>query len=413
MADTKKVTIFRYKIEVTYIDTIRNKNTRLLNESLKSLIIDSNYENNCMPVLYATLTLDKLIIDDMILNANNNLLLISIYKINTINNFHHEILCLRDRFIYFLPEDINKLINIEYNETNIDEHFDNSFRTINIGLLSLNMINKNKKYIEFTAHNNSIYDCVKYITKDIDNLIIEPFNNDKIYDQIIIPPKDTIKSALEFLNSYRVFYYSPYRYFQDFNFTYIISSSGNAISRNDESMSYVLVNIHDVDLLKANDEGLYENKSTGTYEVDVNFADASVYDNTIVNKSRNTIKGITSTGSDEKTLKNTNSYLNNKIKSFRLDNDNENMLYNIEAEANNNKVYIFFVKNDLDMDVFTINKKITVNNIERYKDYNGTYLLSRKRESFSRENEYFILSTMINLKKCSYSSTVHIESFKM
>jgi hypothetical protein len=172
------------------------------------------------------------------------------------------------------------------------------------------------------------------------------------------------------------------------------------------------VNIEDVDLSSADDEGIIENKTTGSYEVLVSYADATVYDNTIPNKSRNKLRGISSSGAVEKTLQMSSSYSNDRTKTIRLNNDNDNMIYNLEAEANNNDTFIFFTKNDLDMDVFTINKRITVSNIPRYKDKDGTYLLSRKRELLVRESDSFILSTMINLKKCAYDSTVHIQPYK-
>jgi hypothetical protein len=278
--------------------------------------------------------------------------------------------------------------------------------------MSSTMLNRNKRHIELTANNNTIFDCVKYITSEFKNMIIEPFAINDVFKQIIIPSQDSVNAALKFLNSYRVFYYSPYRYYQDFNFTYIISSSGMAISRNDESFSNVYVNIEDVDLSSADDEGIIENKTTGSYEVLVSYADATVYDNTIPNKSRNKLRGISSSGAVEKTLQMSSSYSNDRTKTIRLNNDNDNMIYNLEAEANNNDTFIFFTKNDLDMDVFTINKRITVSNIPRYKDKDGTYLLSRKRELLVRESDSFILSTMINLKKCAYDSTVHIQPYK-
>jgi hypothetical protein len=73
------------------------------------------------------------------------------------------------------------------------------------------------------------------------------------------------------------------------------------------------------------------------------------------------------------------------------------MIKNIEADSNNSNFFLYFSKNDLDTNIFTINKKISVNHIDAYKEFNGTYLLSRKREVYSREDESFIMTSMINL----------------
>lgn len=412
MPDLKKIACYKYRVEMHYINNAKKKTSEIPNECIKSIIIDHNFEENCMPVLYANMQLDKALIDDMITNINDNLILIAVYKYDNIADMRQEIEIIRDKFIYFLPDDVNKTPSADYNDSNIDETLGTTYRPITIGLMSSTMLNRNKRHIELTANNNTIFDCVKYITSEFKNMIIEPFAINDVFKQIIIPSQDSVNAALKFLNSYRVFYYSPYRYYQDFNFTYIISSSGMAISRNDESFSNVYVNIEDVDLSSADDEGIIENKTTGSYEVLVSYADATVYDNTIPNKSRNKLRGISSSGAVEKTLQMSSSYSNDRTKTIRLNNDNDNMIYNLEAEANNNDTFIFFTKNDLDMDVFTINKRITVSNIPRYKDKDGTYLLSRKRELLVRESDSFILSTMINLKKCAYDSTVHIQPYK-
>ena len=84
---------------------------------------------------------------------------------------------------------------------------------------------------------------------------------------------------------------------------------------------------------------------------------------------------------------------------MRLNNDNENMLYNIENKVNSENVFLYFNKNDLDTELFTINKKITVHHIPRYQHFNGDYLLSRKRELYFREDTSFEMISMINLHK--------------
>lgn len=55
------------------------------------------------------------------------------------------------------------------------------------------------------------------------------------------------------------------------------------------------------------------------------------------------------------------------------------------------------------MDLFTINKKISIHHIDRYQDCNGDYLLYRKRECLIREDESFVLETIINMRKIEKS----------
>ena len=80
------------------------------------------------------------------------------------------------------------------------------------------------------------------------------------------------------------------------------------------------------------------------------------------------------------------------------------MLENIEADVNSSNIFISINKNDLDTDIFTINKRITISNIDRYKDKDGVYLLLRKRETYIRSDESFYMNTVLNLKRIEKSN---------
>ena len=399
MADKKRYSQYRYTIEMYYLDIVNNKNIQIKNECLKTLVIDNNYEVSCMPIIIASLKLDKALVDNMILNHRDNMIMLAIYKYDALEDTRHEVECIRKKFTYFLPNNVNTNDPIDYNEENEEEHLGNTFADVSLGLICVDHINNNKTNIEINAKINTIYDCVKYVTHHMPNIIIEPFAYNDTFEQLIMPAKDSVNKALKYLNDFRVFYSTPYRYYNDFNYTYILSSSGRATPKNNELYSSVIIDIKDIDSSEANDVGMIVNKTAQTYEVPVSYVNTDVYDNSIVNKSKTAINGISSTGSHTKTLKNTASYMNDKVQNIRLNNDNENMLSNLEAKDNSSNFLLFFIKNDLDMDLFTINKRISISNIERYQEFNGDYLLYRKRECFIREDDTFIMTSMINLRR--------------
>lgn len=404
MAKNKRIySQYRYKAEMTYLNLDKNVDTSLRVEFIKTIVIDHNYDKNSMPILFVTMKLDKSLVDDMILNINKNLILLAIYKYDNLSDTKEEVEIFRDKFTYFLPDGVNANDPIDYTEENEKEHRGNTFRDIVMGLISINHINRNKKYLELNTVNSTIYDCARYCTSHFDNLVIEPFIFNDTHKRIIMPGQESVRKALEFLNSYRVFYYTPFRFYQDFDYTYVISSSGLAIPKDNELYSSIVVNIRDILESDANDVGLVENKTSGTYEVPVSYVNTSVYDNTIANKSRTKLKGVSSTGSIEKSLNNVADYSEDKISRVRLNNDNDNMIYNLQADTNNKNVLVYFSKVDLDSTVFSINKKISVHHIDRYQQYNGNYLLYRKRECYIREDSTFVLNTMINLRKVDES----------
>ena len=400
MAKNKRIySQYRYKAEMTYLNLDKNVDTSVRVEFIKTIIIDHNYDKNSMPIIFVTMKLDKSLVDDMILNINKNLILLAIYKYDNLSDTKEEVEVFRDKFTYFLPDGVNANDPIDYTEENEKEHRGNTFRDVVMGLISINHINRNKKYLELNTVNSTIYDCARYCTSHFDNLVIEPFIFNDTHKRIIMPGQESVRKALEFLNSYRVFYYTPFRFYQDFDYTYVISSSGLAIPKDNELYSSIVINIRDILESDANDIGLVENKTSGTYEVPVSYVNTSVYDNTIANKSRTKLKGVSSTGSIEKSLNNVADYSEDKISKIRLNNDNDNMIYNLQADTNNKNVLVYFSKADLDSTVFSINKKISVHHIDRYQQYNGNYLLYRKRECYIREDSTFVLNTMINLRK--------------
>ena len=402
---------YRYMIEMIYLNNKKNKTTNIKTECIKSIVIDHNYENNCMPIIYATMKLDKALVDDMIINVNTNLMIVALYKYNDLTDTKEPIEVFRDKFTYFIPDDVNKNLNLDYNEATEKEHLGNTYTEVIMGLMSINMINLNKRNIELNVSNNTIFDCVKYCTSNMKNLIIEPFVFDDTYDRIIMPAQNSINNALKFLNNYRVFYYTPYRYYQDFKYTYIISSSGKAIPKDNELYSSILVDFRDIGDANSLETGTIIDKKSKTYEVPVNYVFSNVFDNSIVNKSINKIKSVSNNGVNIRSLSNTADYSNEKMTTIRMNNDNDNMIYNLEYKNNNDNVFIYFNKNDLDTDLFTINKRITVHNINRYQHYDGDYLLSRKRECYLREDKTFVMVSMINLKRIILNNDVITEKY--
>ena len=130
---------------MTYLNTKKNTTISIKNECVKSIIIDHNYEENCMPVLYVNLSLDRALIDDMIININKNLITLAIFKYDELLDHELEIECFRKKFTYFTPDDINKNNSIDYTSESIEQNLGDTYRNISLGLLCIEHINRNKK----------------------------------------------------------------------------------------------------------------------------------------------------------------------------------------------------------------------------------------------------------------------------
>jgi hypothetical protein len=398
-SDKRNISIYKYKISMQYYNKNKNTTTDIKNESVKSVVIDHNYDINCMPIIYVNMKLDKSLVDDMIRNQNDNLIIFSVSRYDNNTEMKIDTLSFRNKFIYFLPDSVNKMDPVDYNDITDPTMKGDTFTALTLGLLCVDHINANKVLCELSVRDATMYDVVKYITSHMNNLIIEPFSYNDKFKQFILPPHDSVNKALKYLNNQKVFYSTPYRYYQDFDYTYIISSSGIAIERKDDMYNSIVINIRDIDDKDANTLGVITNRTSGTYEVLINYANTQVFDNTLINKSKTKIKGITSEGSTTIDLLNVSSYSKAKTQTIRINNDNDHMMENIEAKNNTENYLVYFSKNDLDTTLFSLNKRISIHNIERYQEFNGNYLLYRKREIYIREDTDFVMNSMINLKR--------------
>ena len=254
----RTLTAYRYTITLDYLDIDKNVITRIKNESLKSLIIDHNYDANCMPVMYANLSLDRSLIDDMIKNQNRNLIIITMNKYDKNAEIHYGTLCFRKKFIYFLPDNVNRMDPVDYNKETEEQMKGDTYTSLTLGLMCLDHINNNKHKCEITTSGSTQYDIVKYLVSHIKDMVIEPFTYNDRWNQFILPAtcSSSVNHALKFLNNQRVFYSTPYRYYQDYDNTYIISSSGKAIERPNDLYTSIVMTIKDVDDISVNNTGM-------------------------------------------------------------------------------------------------------------------------------------------------------------
>ena len=418
---------YRYNVSMKYMGGTQDGD--ILAENIRSVIIDHNYDLNCMPVMYSTVNIDRRMLDDMILHQNEAYILLNIRAYNSSASFGSATNCINCKCTYFINDDLSKLDQINYgSQTTQSENMGQAYTPTSIGLICIDHINNNKKNCAMVKNEATMQDILQEIMSGFQNLVMEPLEYNDTFEHIIIPSNvsDTINKTLQYLNNLRVFYKTPYRYYQDFNNTYLVSSSGKGYSGGGSSGSTsgsgtsmgnsfggggnsININITDVDDMSSVLSGIINTllssilglggTSSGTQQVSVNYSTVEVQDNTLTNKSRNKMRLVQTDTTEDQDLAVKSGLTKEAIKSMRLENDNEHMIENIIAYNNSINYLVSFVKNDLDSSIFTINKEIKINNIQRYHELNGTYLLFRKREIYLRQDDTFILMTSIGLRR--------------
>lgn len=283
---------YKYTLETAYLNTDKSTTTAIDNANIKSIVIDRDYDNYHMPMIFMTLTLDKNLIDDMVKNTNTYLINMTIYKFVEGATPKIKTAYVTGQFSYFIHTDINYNKDMDYADGNADRT--DIYKTICIGMMHKTSIDNNKKTFNSTIKNTTMINVINMCTKHMP-VLIEPLTYNKSIPQLIIPPQDSVWKSLQFLNSIAVFYDTHYRFFIDFDTTYIISSSGTPTPRKGEKYSTVMINMHTVSDYAANTVGMTEDAVNKYYVIEMNTVDTNYHANNYNDKSFNSVTAVLDT----------------------------------------------------------------------------------------------------------------------
>lgn len=386
---------YRYNVELKYISN--NKEINIETDLISSIVTDYDYENKNMPIIYLTVKLNKNLLDDMIINTDVNTMTLRITKLdvdakNSINKDY-----IRDEFVYFLPSDPNYLKDIDNND--VTSKTQEIYKSVTIGLINMRLINNNKRLINdvFSANMISI---IHYYTNHM-KMLIEPLDYNQNYSYFIVPAMNSITRLIKYLNDYCVLYDTKYRFFMDFDKTYLISSSGKGIPCKDGSYSSVIINIKNPATPEAQIRGLNIDHKNKAYTMDVDALNTNVKLNRTTEKMFNSIIGVDSFGNvDNLKLKiNNNKLSNDRPRIERIHNENLNKIKNLKNATESTAAILNITKPEIDSSIFTINKEYNINNFAAYSKLNGKFILSHKKEVFLQEDPYYISNTVLSFRK--------------
>ena len=379
---------YKYSVELKYIKQKENISLDIKADHISSIIIDRDYVNNNMPVIFMNVTLKKQLIDDMVKNYNKNTMVLTIYKyiyregkLTTKTKYIHE------EMMYFLSEDLNYRSSVDYGSKENNDRED-LLKTIPIGLMGLNSINNNKKTFNTVLRNTTKMNAVHFCTSHM-NMVIERFNYNEIFPELILIPQSSTSRTIKYLNDIKVFYKTPYRFFIDFDCGYLLSSSGKSVAKKGEYINSVLIIIRDPLHPQAMNEGMITNYNSKNYQLDVSAADTKVTQNQVTEKVFTSVSAISEIGKtkDEKLSINQSKLSDDKTEIIRTPSSNPNLIQNIVAANNQSGAYITLNKVDVDVSIFTPNKRYTIKNFDGHEDRDGDFILTRKRDLFYFESE--------------------------
>ena len=392
--------IYKYTASLKYI---LNSETNEIGEySIKSIAIDNDYKNMNMPMIFMTVAIDKKLLDKIIQNQETGIFIFNMKKFVGNSTDSADLLedFINDKFIYFIEEDINKNDTLDYAESN--EGRTDIFKIVTLGLLSQSCVNNNKKNINGVV-SGKLSSIMYYMTSHLNKILIEPPAENKQLDNVMLPALNSTAKALEYLNSLSVFYPTKYRFFIDFDCAYLISSSGFAVEKEGENITSVFLEINNTHKMKSKYQGVIVDEATNMYKLECDAIDCELSDNHVSDKSYSRLSATTASGDTVITNtidKDPDSTVVTKTRSIRISNDNDGIINNMISSIDTSAVQLLVQKTNIDSSMITLNKKYIVKADDVYGEkYNGVYILTRKRELYVREDDNFVLNTMLLFEK--------------
>lgn len=299
---------YEYYINLYYNCKDYNEPKLIDQKNIKSLTIYKEYDKYNMPIATMNLHIDKKFADNIIKNSKTATMIMAVYKYQLDNNAAIKQLYFKHEFSYLTDDDTNKTEDIDYAKTDSkDEDREDVYRILKLGLISKKLVDRNLSPNNATIYKSSMQNIIVDLLNIGEPLLIEPFTETELVEQLIIPPKESLSKTLDYLNTIRVFYNTGYRFFMDLDNIYLVSKSGKATLRNVDKYATIKFNLSDIGgKEEAILEGFRDDDKTKSYIVDIPTTDIKYGKDNITDKELN---GFTAVIDASKTVQ--QSYLKN------------------------------------------------------------------------------------------------------
>lgn len=270
------------------------------------------------------------------------------------------------------------------------------FTTMKILLYPYNFFNKYDLVVNACLQNVTLADAIIYLLNKgcITNILMSPPSNYKKKSQFILPPISISKQLSRICNTYALHKKGSIVYF-GLNRGYIIDKDTKctAYSKNEYKTTYI---IYETNSYGTNSSGgccaYKKDKYNVLNAMGLTFNNSNDF---LQKKVGNNIVSVDNEGNITKTNKKSS-----KITNVIIQTEGDNTSKAFKNSINENKNVLSMTFGDIDISMLTPNKLFVVSiSGAKYKKYNGKYRLSKSIHQFTKEGNYFQLSTVIELKK--------------
>lgn len=352
------------------------KSEEIENTRINYVMIEYRYECvNILPVIYVGMNVPSDLYTSITKNYKSAKFYLKIRKKNFLSKSAVYIPVLEDEFSY-----ITSTTNVNFTESLNSKRYANreeSYRNITIGLVSIDMTNKLRQSFNGIYNNVDSNKLVSLALEGLGKVVKENLHKNHSFESIVIPPQTSRYKMLNFIFDKGAFYNSFFTFFMDFNgVTYLLSKSPKGTGY--EGGKNVIVKVEKADSENAFEDGF--SKTNGAFVIHVNGNDV----NMVINEATEKVVNNLSAFDEDKGLSNAKLSLNNTDQSSTKTNFLRSSDPGVmKSEMETNAVMLEVMRSNLDSSILVPNNSFFVSNIGSYSKYNGTYILSSKREFYT------------------------------
>lgn len=360
---------------------------------IKYVLHEYMYDDVQMPGMIMSLTVPDSLYTLILDNKSTGFFRVTIilYPIETQNIIQRVIL---DKLFTYTSSSDNPNYAQTISDTG-DEYYNNAYRSLTVGLTDPELDNMAR--ISYNGIKNNI-DTTTILGNAIENTrmpIVELPKYNDIFETFIIPPLTTRMQLIQYLYDKKAFYDTKFRFFMDYDKTYLLSRSGNPISTGEGIPEHIIIDIKSL----TSDDVFLDGMEIrdGSYYIYVNPAMSNIIQQQNTEKVANQLITVSDDGTTNTTNLVINATINNESKPIYIRDDDATVYQNALEE---DTLGIQIVKQNVDPTIFTINKSVTINNFGKYVGYNGQYLISSRRDLYKNlSGGEFSVTTVLTLRK--------------
>lgn len=379
---------YKYNISISHI--LDNQTTNINPNQVKYIMIESNYENIYMPVIYVSLAVNSDLYNKIVNNENSGKIFLQINKYNAYSQNK-----LYRNYIKGLFSYISSTSNINYVEDlSSSGDTDSTYTGITLALMSMDILNLEKQSFNGIYQNVDQGTLIMNAFAGIKSVIRAPKYNPK-YEKVMIPPISSIHKYLYHLCDLCPFYDTNYLFFMDFNKAYLLDWTGDYCRDDEEQKGTVYINLASVLDEKSYYDGM-EERDDGYY-IYINPSYSNIYENRQTDKIANQLVFVGDDGGVQKADLNVNSSTDSTVKQTFIKKNNEfvRLYANI---ANSSTTDIEVMKENIDSSVITPNKQFIIKN-DKDHSLDGKYTIRSKKELIKNVSGVFNNSVDLKFRK--------------